>query len=69
METNSNESAMAEPATNMDSSDKMMSNEGEFYEDSAQVPDFDNAENEEGFDQCFQASNRGGFRYIMNSVL
>lgn len=63
METNSNESTMVDPTAKMDASDKMMSNEEEFYDDSVQVSDFDNVENEDGFDQRFQASNRGGFRW------
>lgn len=58
METNSNEC----PTVNMDPPEKGMSNDEEFYDDSAQVNEFDNAENDEGHDQRFQATNRGGFR-------
>lgn len=62
METMSNDgTAPLDPAAHMDASEKMMTTAEEFYDDSAQVSDFDNAD-EEGFDQRFQASNRGGFR-------
>lgn len=63
METNSNEGATTvDAAINMDSSEKIMKTDEEFYDDSAQVTDFDNADNEEGFEQRFQSVNRGGFR-------
>lgn len=62
METNANESAAVDPNANMDTSEKMISTDEEFFDDSAQVLDFDNVETEEGCDQRFQASNRGGFR-------
>lgn len=62
METNSNEGSTAvDPSINMDTTEKMNTDE-EFYDDSAQVSDFDNTENDEGFEQRFQNSNRGGFR-------
>lgn len=63
METNSNEgSATLDPSINMDTSEKIMNTDDEFFDDSAPGPEFDNAENEEGFEQRFQAANRGGFR-------
>lgn len=63
METNSNEGvATADPSMNIDSSDKMMNADEEFYDDSAPTSDFDNAENDDGFEQRFSANNRGGFR-------
>lgn len=62
METNSNDgTAIADPSMNIDSAEKMNTDE-EFYDDSAPVSDFDNAENDENFEQRFQANNRGGFR-------
>ena len=62
METNSNECATLGPTVNMDAPEKVLANDEEFYDDSAQVTDFDNTENEEGHEQRFQAINRGGFR-------
>lgn len=62
METNSNEGpTTVETTINMETSEKTMNDE-EFFDDSAQVPEFDNAENEDGFEQRFQTANRGGFR-------
>lgn len=60
METNSNDCATIGATVNMDTPEKAMANDEEFYDDSAQVPDFDNAEIEEGHEQRFQATNRGG---------
>lgn len=40
--------------------EKAMVNDEEFYDDSAQVNDFDSIENEEGHEQRFQSTNRGG---------
>lgn len=62
METNCNEGATIDSSVNMDSSEKIMNTDEEFYDDSAQVSEFDNAENDEGFEQRFPATNRGGFR-------
>lgn len=63
METNSNECATIGPTTvNMDAPEKLMANDEEFYDDSAQVTEFDNTESDEGHEQRFQATNRGGFR-------
>lgn len=65
METNSNEGgATVDHTVNMDSSDKLMNTDDDFFDDSAQVSDFDNAENDEGYEQRFQGGNRGGFRYV-----
>lgn len=71
METNSNEGAAAtvDQSINMDSSsEKLMNTDEEFFDDSAQVSDFDNAENDEGYEQRFQTGNRGGFRYAMQLI-
>lgn len=51
---------MTGSAVNMETHEKAMGNDEEFYDDSAQVNDFDNAENDEGHEQRFQTSNRGG---------
>lgn len=63
METNSNDGAATiDSAVNMDTSENKMNTDDEFFDDSAQVPEFDNADNDEGFEQRFQTANRGGFR-------
>lgn len=63
METNSNEgTATIDSSINMDASEKMMNTDDEFFDDSAQASanDFDNTENDDGFEQRFPAANRGG---------
>ncbi|XP_055310123.1 transcription elongation regulator 1 isoform X2 [Sitodiplosis mosellana] len=69
METNSNEgTATIDSSINMDASEKMMNTDDEFFDDSAQnSADFDNADNDDGFEQRFQAANRGGFRGRWNA--
>lgn len=70
METNSNDGGGAvDQSVNMDISEKIMNTDEEFFDDSAQVSDFDNNENDEGYDQRFQGGNRGGFRLVFNLLV
>lgn len=62
METNNEGAAAVDQTISMDPSDKIMNTDDEFFDDSAQVADFDNADNDEGYEQHFQSGNRGGFR-------
>lgn len=59
METNCNENSSVGLSTN--APDKVINTEEEFYDDTTQA-DFENTENEEAYDQRFQANSRGGFR-------
>lgn len=64
METKCNEDM--DSTTNMDTSEKMITNnDEEFSDDFAQMSDFENQENEEAYDQQrFQTVNRGNFRCV-----
>lgn len=68
MDTNNDETVIATESNAIsEQSEKPISAEEEFFDDSnIAQQEFDNAENDDGNDQRFQAANRGGFRLVSN---
>lgn len=68
METKCNEEM--DSTTNMDTNEKMMSNDEEFSDDFAQnMSDFENNtnENEDAFERFQAVNNRGNFRFVIDN--